>query len=221
MPKLKNIRAVGFDLDDTLVMTEPSAFATENRVLAMMGRPPMDREVHYKTWGSKLDEAIAIRSPGVDVDEFMRLFAEEFQRRLKLNDIDLLTDEVENTLVRLGDRGYYLFILTNRDGFETVHLSEGRHPISVHIAPENVFHKDNIPQPKPDPRAFEWLWEKGFKPTECVYVGDSLFDGQAASGAGMHFVATLESGLRTKGYFAEVKVAAFINKFSELTSLLG
>lgn len=221
MPKLQNIRAVGFDLDDTLVMTEPTAFNTENRVLAMMGRPPMSREIHFKTWGHKLDEAIKLRSPGVDVDEFMRLFAEEFQRRLKNDEIDTLTEEVENTLIRLGDRGYYLFLLTNRDGFETVHLSEGRHPISVHIAPENVYHKDNISHAKPDPRAFDWLWAKGFAPAECVYVGDSVMDGQAAAGAGMNFVATLESGIRQKADFAGLKVAAFINKFSDLTDLLA
>lgn len=220
MAKLSGIKAVGFDLDDTLVMTEQTAFETENRVLEIMGRPPMEREVHYKTWGEKLDEAILIRSPGIDVNEFMHEFSKEFQRRLKNNEVDNLTEEVENTLIRLGDKGYYLFLLTNRDGFETVHLSEGRHPISLHIAPENVFHKDNIPSPKPDPQAFAWLWKKGFKSQECVYIGDSVGDGQAASGAGMHFVATLESGIRTQSDFKDIKVAAFINKFSELTELL-
>jgi phosphoglycolate phosphatase-like HAD superfamily hydrolase len=221
MSSLSGIKAIGFDLDDTLVMTEPSAFETENRILAQMGRPSMDREVHYQTWGGKLDEMIAIRSPGVNVDEFMRLFAEEFQRRLKSNEVDHLTEEVENTLIRLGDKGYYLFLLTNRDGFETVHLSEGRHPISLHIAPENVYHKDNVTSPKPSPAAFDWLWRKGFKPDECVYVGDSVIDGQAASGAGMHFIATLESGIRSREDFKDIPVAMFINKFSELTELIN
>lgn len=220
MPKLQNIRAVGFDLDDTLVMTEQSAFNFENVVLAMMGRPPMSRQVHQKTWGRHILDAITERSPGVDVERFGKLFASEFEKMLKTNPIDNLTEEVEETLLALGTAGFYLFILTGRDGFETAHLTKDGHPISLHIAPEDVYHKDNISHPKPDPRAFDWLWAKGFKPNQCVFVGDSIYDGQAAAGAGMNFVATLESGFRSKEDFADIKVTAFINKFSDLTDLL-
>lgn len=207
-------------MDDTLVMTEVKAFEFENMVLGLMGRPAMPRQTHYDTWGSKLDEAIAVRSPGVDVNRFMELFALEYRKYLRSNEVDVLTEDVRNTLIRLGDKGYYLFILTNRDGFEAEHLSGGKHPISLHIAPENVYHRDNVTSPKPDPRAFEWLWAKGFKPAECVYVGDSVMDGQAAAGAGMKFIATLESGIRRKEDFADIKVTAFINRFDELSSLL-
>jgi len=220
MSKFIGIKAVGFDLDDTLVMTEPKAFETENKVLVRMGHPPMSREVHLSTWGQPLDEAVELRAPGVNSQEFMKVFAEEFEKRLKRDDMDLLTESASSTLEYLSSKGYYLFILTNRDGFETVHLTRGGHPISVHIAPEDVYHRDNVDKPKPDAAAFNWLIARGYKPEECVFVGDSLIDGQAANAAGLKFIATLESGIRADDYFKDIKVSAVINSFGDLKSLL-
>ena len=84
----------------------------------------------------------------------------------------------------------------------------------------NVYHRDNVSHAKPDPRAFDWLWQKGFTPEQCVFVGDSILDGQAAHGAGMKFVATLESGIHDEDYFSGVEVAAFIKSFGELAEIL-
>lgn len=221
MTKLKNIKAVGFDLDDTLVMSEGWAFVFENEVLAKMGRPPQSRLVHQETWGIHLAEAIKRRSPGIDVDSFTKTFRDCLKDRLENHSLDELTDEVEAALIELGRKGIYLFILTGRDGFETAHLTIDDHPVSLHIRPEDIYHNDNLKHPKPDPRAFDWLADKGLKPHEVIFVGDSVNDGLAAAGAGLKFVATLESGLRQKSDFKGIKVTAFINRLPELLDIIA
>jgi phosphoglycolate phosphatase-like HAD superfamily hydrolase len=55
---------------------------------------------------------------------------------------------------------------------------------------------------------------------ECVYVGDAVTDAIAANGAGMHFIAVLESGLRQKEDFKKVRVDFFAKKFSDTVSYL-
>jgi len=220
--ELKNIRAVGFDLDDTLVMTESAAFEFENKILRLMGRPAMIREIHQATWGRHLGEAITDRSPGIDANEFMRLFQEEWRKHLEHNsDHDMLSPEANDLLRTLGQKNYYLFILTGRDGFETAHLKSAAHSIAVHFAPENIYHKDNVAFPKPDPRAFDWLFELGYKPEECLFVGDSVIDAQAATGAGVNFIATLESGLKKPDDFKDYPVAGFIINLVELADILA
>jgi phosphoglycolate phosphatase len=220
MKKLHNIKAVGFDLDDTLVATEEFGFNLENEALAMIGRQTMDRKIHQETWGQHLYEAILERSPGVDVEKFREAFNASFKKHLKVREIDVLAEKTRKALIELGKRAYYLFILTGRDGTETTHLTEGNHPILVHFRAEDIFHRDNLDYHKPDPRVFDWLMQKGFRPEECAYVGDSIYDGQAANGAGLHFVASLESGLKTKDDFSEVEVSAFVNDLSELPDIL-
>src|SRR5688572_7749759 len=64
------IEAVVVDFDDTLCLTEAACFEMENETLAAMGRLPMLRDVHTSTWGQPLFDAITVRSPGIDVEEF-------------------------------------------------------------------------------------------------------------------------------------------------------
>lgn len=220
--KLGNIKAVGFDLDDTLVMSEFPAFEFENRILQLMGRPAMDRKVHQATWGMHIGDAISQRSPGINVKEFMRLFQEEWRKHLEHNsDHDKLSAEVNGLLRNLSSKGYFLFILTGRDEFETAHIRTAGHSVAVHFAPENIYHKDNVAFPKPDPRAFDWLFGIGYRPEECLFIGDSLIDAQAACGAGLKFIATLESGLKKPDDFKAYPVTGFINKLSELAGILS
>jgi len=220
--KLRNIKAIGFDLDDTLVMSESAAYEFENMILRLMGRPPMSRDIHQSTWGRHIAEAISERSPGIDVKRFMELFQSEWKKHLEHNaDHDKLSAEVDDLLRSLGETGYFLFILTGRDGFETAHLRSKGHTVALHFAPENIYHKDNLEFSKPDPRAFDWLIKLGYQPHECLFVGDSLIDAQAASGAGLNFVATLESGLKKPSDFKDYPVAAFVNRLSEISKLLA
>ncbi len=209
------IKAVIFDFDDTLCLTEQACFHLENESLALMHRPPMSREIHQSTWGEYLGEAIKKRSPGIDPEDFLKVhrrLVADYQARGKL---DAITEENQKTLDELASEGYQLMILTGREKYELEHLMHPSHHLSARIS--HFYHKDNNTHHKPDPRTFGVIErEHGLKPEECIYVGDSVGDAAAAKGANLHFIASLESGLRTKEDFKEYPVDIFISRFGEV-----
>jgi phosphoglycolate phosphatase len=213
------IKAVIIDLDDTLFMSFEAGFKTVNRLLVEMGRDSVSHETFVKFWGKPIKEAVTLWSPGVDVEAFVEEFVAFFPIAVKDGVMDLLITENLEALRLLKAKGLKLFVLTSRMYGELAHLLEPDHELSECI--EKFYYKDNMRYHKPDPRAFEHIEEEhGWKPDECVYVGDSLGDAAAAKGAGLRFVASLESGLRTKNDFADYKVDAFIYKFSELPDII-
>lgn len=212
------IKAVIFDFDDTLSMTEEACFLLENDVLESLSRPKMSREIHLETWGKPLFEAIELRSPGINVVEFRKRF-EKFQwKYINSGRFDKIPNENLEVLEKLADQGKYLAIVTSRTESELQHIFEESHPLNELI--EDIFHKENILYQKPDPRVFDIIFQKGFKPDECLYVGDSLTDAEAAIGAGMKFVASLESELRTKEEFSNYAVDYFIRDLPELPGVI-
>lgn len=75
---------------------------------------------------------------------------------------------------------------------------------------------------KPDPRAFdELLAQHSLNPNECVYVGDSVSDAVASKQAGLKFIASLESGLRTREDFVGESVDLFIERFADIVSAVA
>jgi len=218
MTPLMGIKAVIYDLDDTLVMTEEASWQLENKILRHMNRPEMTREQHRTNWGMPLEEAIFERSPGVSVDEFMRLYAQLLQEEITSGRLDNFTSNVTDTLKTLNDRGYQQFIVTSRNLLELQHLLNAKHHLQTVM--RAIYHRDNTTGSKPDPSVFSWLYDYGFQPSACVYVGDSFHDAAAANAAGIHFIASLESGLRQRENFGLYQVDAFIIQFQDLLQLL-
>lgn len=218
MQPLTGIKTVIFDLDDTLIMSEEASWKLENKILKHMGRPEMTHQQHLANWGMPLEEAIAERSPGIDVDAFMMNFAKLFQSEVAAGGFDTFAPSVIDTLKMLNARGYQLFIVTSRSLLEVQHMMNAKHPLqSVMRA---IYHRDNVTGDKPDPSVFSWVFDYGFTPTECVYVGDSFQDAAAANSMGLHFIASLESGLRQRENFGLYQVDAFIIQFQDLLLLL-
>jgi phosphoglycolate phosphatase len=209
------IEAVIIDFDDTLCLTEEACFNLENETLRRLGREPMSRGIHRETWGQPLYDAIQLRSPGVDADEFWKLMPTVHEEFVGNGQIDIVTEENLQTLDKLAQLGKKLMILTSRTEVEMKHLLVPTHHLASRIA--NFYYKDNMAYHKPDPRAFEVIErEHGLLPAQCVYVGDSPGDAAAAKGAKLHFVASLEGGLRSRDDFDAYPVDAFINKFADL-----
>lgn len=209
------IKAVILDFDDTLCLTEAACFELENEALQAMGRKLQQRNIHRQTWGQPLYEAIKVRSPGIDVHEFRRVVegrrsvwaAEKRADHLPPARLAVLDD-----LLAAGDQ---LFILTSRTHAELEHLLAPDHDLAKRV--KAFYYRDIMEFHKPDPRAFDLLLrEHTAKPEECVYVGDSPSDAAAAKQAGLHFIASLESGLRTKQDFKDFPVDAFIDHLNEL-----
>lgn len=82
---------------------------------------------------------------------------------------------------------------------------------------ESFYYKDNTQFHKPDPRVFnELLAAHNLSPQNSAYVGDSIGDAIAAKQAGLHFIASLESGLRQREDFSGHTVDRFIYRFPEI-----
>ena len=214
------IKAVIIDVDDTLFLTEEACFYMENEVLAAIGRPPQSREIHKSTWGQPLFEAIKARSPGVNVDAFRVRFQQTMPRWVTDGKIDGLTPENQAALDSLLEVGKELYILTSRTHDELKHMLEPDHDLAARI--KAFYYRDVMEFHKPDPRAFDIVLNNhGLDRSECLYVGDSPSDAAAAKQGHMHFVASLESGLRTRQDFVEYAVDAFIDRFADLPQAIA
>ncbi|MEV6303226.1 HAD hydrolase-like protein [Actinoplanes sp. NPDC051861] len=212
------LKAVIVDVDDTLCLTEAASFDLENEVLARMGRPPMSREIHLATWGEVLLDAMPHRSPGLDLDVFARLFPIYHQQYLADGRLDVIPPENLEALDRLVESGHTILLLTSRAEAEIRHMLEPDHVLATRVT--HAYHQGNTQFRKPDPRAFdELLAETGFRPDQCVYVGDSPGDALAAGGAGIRFVACLQSGVRRLDDFDARFVTAAVETFPEIASL--
>jgi phosphoglycolate phosphatase-like HAD superfamily hydrolase len=214
------IRAVVVDLDDTLCLTETACFALENEVLARLGRPPMSRAVHRSTWGQPLLDAMPVRSPGIDLEAFATAYPPVMRAYLADGRLDVVPPENLETLDRCIATGRDVMLLTSRTEAEVAHLLAPDHVLAGRLTA--VYHGGNMRFHKPDARAFdELLAASGLRPDECVYVGDSPGDAQAANGAGLRFIACLQGGVRAREAFDGHRVDAFIAAFPDLLGAVG
>jgi len=209
------IKAVILDFDDTLTLTEEACYRLGNDVLKQMGRPKMDRKVHMETWGQQIFEVMGVRSPGIDLEEFKKIYSKVLDEYINSGNFDQIPETNFETLRQIEKQGKHLAILTGRSKAELRHILVEEHLLNGLI--KEFYHQDNLCYQKPDPRTFDDIINKNnLKPAECVYVGDSLNDAKAALGAKMNFIATLESGLRKKEDFTKLGVDYFIYKFPDL-----
>ena len=214
------IRAVIVDVDDTLCLTEEASFHLENEVLVQMGRPPMPRALHLATWGEPLLEAMPHRSPGLDLTHFAALFPAMHQRYLADGRLDVIPPENLAALDQLLREGRTIMLLTSRAEAEVRHLLTPDHVLAARVT--GAYHQNNTRYRKPDPRAFdELLAETGLTPSQCVYIGDSPGDATAAGGAGIPFIACLQSGVRRLAEFDPHYVTAAVDSFPEIPPVIA
>jgi len=213
------IKAVIIDVDDTLCLTESDCFDLENEVIARMGRDPILRSVHLKTWSQPLFEAISERSPGIDLDKFRHCYHSVIEEYVQLGKLDNIPEENYTALDKLINDGKKIMILTSRTEIELKHMLADDHLLAGKIAA--FYHRNNTRFHKPDSRVFdELLLDFSLSADECVYIGDSLGDASAANNAGVHFIASLESGVNEKSDFDEYNVSAFVYKFPDIINVI-
>lgn len=214
------IDVVVLDVDDTLCLTEAACFELENQVLVAMGLPPMTRAAHLATWGMPMREAMPLRAPGVDVDAFVANYEPLLYERQADGRLDTISDENLATIDQLVTIGLDVMLLTSRTANEIAHMLADDHSLTGRVTA--IYHGGNTTHLKPDPRAFDVVFAiHGVSPERCVYVGDSPGDAAAATGARMRFVASLESGVRTRDDFAAYEVMAFVDRLPEIVDVVS
>ncbi len=202
------------DFDDTLSLTEEATFNIENIIAKKLGFEPMARAAHQANWGKPVKAAIVERIPGIDPDKFMIELQKTLPDFVKDGLLDVVDEDNVTVLEQLRNEGKHLAILTSRSMAEAKHLLDESHHLNRYV--EKIYHTDNSAYLKPDPRVFDAILEEfQTERNETVYIGDSPSDGIAAKGANIHFIAVLESGLRTKKDFDNISVDFFADTFPE------
>ena len=203
------IRAIFYDLDGTLRMNVPNgwrAFADFAKEFGLHSSPEdrlrIARWEHYY-----FAESPEIQSDRVSFTDSPSFWANYSRRQLavlgaspeqaselapklhqRMTDayrpVDIIPDDLVETLGTLKDQGYLLGVLSNRDESYSGYLAErglGEFFSLAIFAGEAGLHK-------PDPGVFHYLLEKaGVSAEESIYVGDNYYaDVVGAREAGMN-----------------------------------
>ncbi len=183
------IRAVLFDLDGTLLDSIEDILNSFRHVL--------ERHVPHKSY-SRDD---LVRLIGEPVVTQMRYFVDgnvtladvmvddyRSHNRARLPDVPLFP-LVRETLVELKRRGFITGLVTSKQRGSTM-ISIDKHRLGGHF--DLIVTSDDTTKHKPDPTPLFHAAEKlSIKPTEIVYVGDSVHDIRCALGAGAVAIAAL------------------------------
>lgn len=184
-------RAIIFDLDGTLIDSAADIAAAANMVLAARGAPPLPTGVVKRMIGGGavkllkrafLEAGLSLADPAAINREFLAGYH---------NGPEHLTRPYAGaaSLIRAhARRGTRLALTTNkpRQATEAVLKRLGWDSFF-----DVVLAADDLPARKPDPMPLrEAARRLGLNPRECLYIGDTMVDVQAARAAGMRVVVT-------------------------------
>ena len=212
----KNINAVVFDMDDTLIKT----YDVKLRQHKHFARERYGLELHddmfREHWGKPFHLFLEGLYGGVDPVEHIHT---EYVKLSHLFPVELQEDTLQ-VFDDLHGAGKKLGIVT-ATAREIVERDLG-----LINFPVNRLHKlqtsDDTLMHKPDPRVFEpmmkALRDAGVE-GEVLYVGDALTDYYAARDAGLHFVG-VTTGLITSEQFRDAGVTEVVDRLGSVSKLV-
>jgi phosphoglycolate phosphatase len=209
-----------FDLDGTLIDSVGDLAAAVNRLLAELGRAPLQIDQVRPMIGdgvAKLVERALAASPGapVDLEPSVARYVEFYEASPA--DRTILYPGVAETLEVLDGQGYSLAVCTNKPERVTHAVLEA---FEIDHYFERVYGGDSLPFRKPDPRVVGLIRaELNRSPGKTLFIGDSEVDADTAEAAGVRFV------LMTYGYrrvpLTEIPRMAALDNFADLPVLLA
>ncbi len=181
------IRAVLYDHDGTLVDSIPAVVAATNAVLAQHGFAVASREQVMR--GMVLPTAPRMgHHAGCTDPALMHIMAQDFYRIFFARAPNLCQayPGVAELLQRGRAAGLKQAVVSNNQG-ACIRMIMGKLGLAGLV--EGIFGEEDLPATKPDPRApLHAAAALGIVPAECLFVGDSGPDVQAARAAGMEAI---------------------------------
>lgn len=176
-----------FDIDGTLIDTEKTGvLSLIDTVRDLMG-VEMPYSEAYSFFGIpsfKVGHILKYRDP----DEFGKVWEQNF---IRLSDMIKPFDGVEEVLAAVKAAGCITGCVTSRNRFEfnkDIHLKKLLHFIDHSICSEDS--KKHKPDPEPAlvfMKRVEETTGGTVKPSDCIFIGDTMHDFQCAHGAGCAF----------------------------------
>lgn len=218
---MREIRAVVFDLDGTLVDSAPDLRVAVNRMLAEHGRRALDLDEVIGMIGdgaTKLVErALAAGGgPAGDLAAHTRRFLDLYEGNAA--DATRPYDGVPETLAALRGAGVVLGVCTNKPEKATLEVLRDLDLARWFTAVVGGDSLDGVR--KPDPRALlAAVARLGTSPDHAVMVGDNANDVGAARAAGIPVIVRAGGYSRTPA--AELGADAVIDAFADLPAALA
>ena len=186
-------RAVLFDMDGVLVFSEEAWFAVYNDTLGFFDYSPISRDVFDAIYGNGTKADRDTYMPRQTLEE-----VDEAYGRFFIQHLDLVKEnpEARPFLGELKGRGVMTAVATN-----TQHRLAGRILGLVGLSPlfDAVACADEAGAGKPDPAVVRLAAHRvGTALEECLFVGDSRYDREAAARAPVRFAPyRMPGGLST------------------------
>lgn len=177
------LRAVLFDMDGVLVFSEDAWFAVYNRMLVQFGRAPVPRAEFDAIYGNGATADRDAYLPDRTVEEIEAAYARLFEEHLGQIRPNV---EAKGVLEELRRRGIRIAVATNTTAplARRILDLQGLLPLVDATASAN-----EAGAGKPDPAVVRLAAERiGTPLSECLFVGDSRFDFQAAALAPVRFI---------------------------------
>jgi phosphoglycolate phosphatase-like HAD superfamily hydrolase len=188
-----SIRGIIFDIDGTLVDTNPAHVEAWRRTFERFGHdvPSSRIEIEIGKGGDKLVPSVL----GLNIEEqygeaLRRVQKEEFLKIAEQTHFRVFPC-VPELFQALRERHIRTALATssNKKHLEATMKSAG---IDLPSLADVLVTKDDADASKPDPDLVIVAWEKlAVLPSECALVGDTVYDGQASQAAGVVFLAVL------------------------------
>jgi phosphoglycolate phosphatase len=214
-----HFQTVIFDFDYTLADSSKGIIDCTNFALGKLGLATVADEVVCQTIGQSLPEMFRKLAGQQHIHrshEFVRLFVQQADQIMV--DHTVLFDSVPRTVDLLNQCGATLGIVSTKY----------RHRIETVLKRENLLDTfqvivggEDVSQHKPDPQGLLLAMNRlGSTPSNTLYVGDSVTDGETAMRAGVPFVAVL-SGVTSRDDFDGWTVYRIVESVSEVPGLIG
>lgn len=186
---LRNIKAVLFDLDGTLIDSAPDLGAAANKMRTDRGLESLCLSLYRPMAGAGARGMIAVAfgiSPlDARFDELKEEFFANYEKRLVQS--TYVFEGVAELIARLCDGGLKWGVVTNKAARFTVPLTQA---MALFDTAQTLVSGDTMAHAKPHPAPLlEAARQLRLAPEECIYVGDDERDIIAGRAAGMPTVA--------------------------------
>ena len=212
------IQAILCDFDFTLADSSSGVVACVNEALAGLGLPLASAEHIHATIGLSMPHTLYALTGITDaavVTDFSRRFVAYADQ--VMHDLTRLYPWAAETVQALRASGHRLGIVSSKYRYRIERILAENH---LAFEFEVIIGGEDVSQHKPDPAGLLLALQRFHLPTtDVLYVGDHPVDAEAASRAGMPFMAVL-TGTSDVPSFAPYPVKNFLADVSRLPSTL-